>query len=731
MAKEDRMGSRFWNFFRTTILCGILLQVQITFPIATSVPASPLRDASLEQVVILPDNSSITTPAAPSFKLGFNTAEAGEFKPQKIDTVDYISLITMIALGIVAAGLVKSCKIGANYEVYIYAAGALTYILGEIAVNASYKDIKDKTIQYNDNGKLTNEQEKALKDLKKSYEDIKDITQIKQMLQLAAAAAFLVATGIATIKWIKEKASLKACLAAIELDEAKLLPITTGSQQYAEPCDKAAADTCSLNLKKETTNELLIEALKAKDTEPSIAAAAQVKAITTKSEAESKSSCTSCIEFVNLSDKSCTQKHIEDIANSVACTPVTVAAKTNQPGNIYDSFLTKLGLKEKTPPRVNSQFFDQLFAVLLPKAYADSMGAMLGIGAAGLGILAGLIIPKSFWVDKLIPFPNRRAIVFAASAALAGATALLTNNIKKKAQSNIDKIDKILQQYANYDNASTTSGGSISSGMGVTRNGKDVYGAGVKIGNGQKFDCMASTNSGACANYNDLINNSIKEGGEINDGAIEGLSIDPAIMSATNALGEAVNGVQGNSKISGETLGKFAQVAASQGAARTYLDNVRKKLNDVLKANGEEPLDFAALDQQTVQEMKNNTAQELQKNGINLADEVQKGNLGPAYQQELKDAKNVEEKVTPLTASLSSSSKTNKRKTKSRVRDLVTGVNQGQALAPTSNAQEYEEGDATINEVNGPSLWEILMHRYRSFWPKFFNRATPVPTDKK
>ena len=725
------MGSRFWHVIRTTTLCLVLLHLQISLPTAYLAPTLS-GPTDFERIVVLPAASeqAASQKHTSSFRLGFTTAYAGEFKPQKIDTVDYISLITMIALGIVAAGLVKSCKIGPNYEVYIYAAGALTYILGEIAVNASYKDIKDKTIQYNDNGKLTNEQEKALKDLKKSYEDIKDITQIKQMLQLAAAAAFLAATGIATFKWIKENAAMSKCLGGIAKDLTAISKCSgTDIDASCGACAGTAAAGCMAALKTATDDELLILLLKQESaTDTSATSCAKADALITKSETKIATTCENCLQKIAFTTASCKPKHIEDIADSVACNPADI---TYHKPAIYDSWLAALGIKKKTPPRINPQFFDQLFSVLLPKAYADGMGAMLGIGATGLGILAGLIITKKFWVDKLISFPNRRAMVFGASALLATTTALLTSNIKKKAQSNIDKIDKILQQYANYNNASTTSGGSISSGMGVTRNGKDVYGAGVKIGNGQKFDCMASTSSGACANYNDLINNSIKEGGDINDGAIEGLSIDPAIMSATNALGEAVNGVQGNSKISGETLGKFAQVAASQGAARTYLDNVRKKLNDVLKANGEEPLDFAALDQQTVQDMKNNTAQELQKNGINLADEVQKGNLGPAYQQELKDAKNVEEKVTPLTASLSSSSKTNKRKTKSRVRDLVTGVNQGQALAPTSNAQEYEEGDATINEVNGPSLWEILMHRYRSFWQKFFNRATPVPTDKK
>ena len=628
----------------------------------------------------------------------------------------------MIAVGIVAAGLIKSCKIGANYEVYIFAAGALVYILGEIAVNASYKDIKDKTIQYNENGNLTNEQEKALKDLKKSYEDIKNITQIKQMLQLAAMAAFLGAAGIATYKWIKEKAALKACLAAVNADLLAIKACAANSSCNGS-CNTTTCETYLASLNKQET---LIEVTKEAPS-PSIEGYSQVQIQVGAIESSYHTSCTACPYGGKQVQTVCFSKHLQDVANAVACNPVDV---TQQRLPFAPSFLTTFfGEKEKAPPKINAQFFDRLFSVIIPKAYADGMGAMLGIGAAGLGILAGLIITKKFWTDKLIPFPNRRAILFAAVGALAGMTALLTSNIKKKAQDNIDKIDKILNQYANYDNASTTTdGGNISGGMGVTQSGQNVYGKGVNFANGQKLDCMATTSSGACANYNDLINNAKKEADENDKTPIEGLSIDPSLISATNALGDGINGVQGNSKISGETLGKFAQVAASQGAARAYLDNVRKKLNEVLKDNGEDEIDFAQQEQQAIKEMQDDVIQKLRENGTDLSAEIAKGNLGPAYQQELKDAKQSDAKVQTLAMPLNSS--LNKKKKSSRVRDLPSGVYQGGELTPTAAVKiNGEDEEAAINSVDGPSLWEILMHRYHNFWPRFLPQKDS-PTKK-
>ena len=47
------------------------------------------------------------------------------FKPQKIDTADYISLITMLVLAVAATAMVVTCTIGPNIDVYLFAASAL------------------------------------------------------------------------------------------------------------------------------------------------------------------------------------------------------------------------------------------------------------------------------------------------------------------------------------------------------------------------------------------------------------------------------------------------------------------------------------------------------------------------------------------------------------------------------------------------------------------------------
>ena len=695
-------------------ICFFLLHVQINLPL--------LSTSSTNQI----------TPTS-WIKVSLNEAQAAEFKPQKIDTVDYISLITMIAVGIVAAGLIKACGIKANYEVYIFAGGALVYILGEIAVNASYKDIKDKTIEYNESGKLSNEQEKALKDLKKSYEDIKNISQIKQMLQLAAGAAFLTAAGIATYKWIKEKAALKACEGAIITDIAKVSKCNVKTPPSGLDCGACTLETgtttaCLSALKISATEETKVEIEIENHTlsKGSLPDVATIKSLLTSIEVAKNHSCDSCT-LQTIKDKTvCTNKHLQTIANSVACNPADITA---QKPSFYDSLLAKLGIKEKTPPKINSQIFDKLLSAFIPPAHADGMGAMLGIGAAGMGILAGLIITKKFWVDKLVPFPNRRAILFGACGALAATTALLTSNIKKKAQSNIDKINKILDQYGAYDNATTTDDTTITSDVAFTRNGKNVYGKGVKFANGQKLDCLATTGSGACANYNDLINNSKKESDASDTTEVEGLSIDPSLMTATNALGDGVNGVQGQDKISGETLGKFAQVAASQGAARSFLDNVRKKLNAFLKDNDEDEIDFAQQEQQTIKEMQEGVAQQFSQNGGDPASAVGNGALGPAYQQELKDAKQSDAKIQNVSIPFSSSSSSKKKSY--QVRDLPSGVHDGSALGETDTHPELEGADNSINSIDGPSLWELLMHRYHAFWPRFMPLKKEAAPSKK
>ncbi|MBP5296118.1 MAG: hypothetical protein J6Y94_02165, partial [Bacteriovoracaceae bacterium] len=268
----------------------------------------------------------------------------------------------------------------------------------------------------------------------------------------------------------------------------------------------------------------------------------------------------------------------------------------------------------------------------------------------------------------------------------------------------------------------TTDGDVINSGVGVTRSGNNVYGSAVNLGAGSKIDCMSTTSSGACANYNDLIANAQKESEANDSGEVEGISIDPAIMSATNALGDGINGVQGNSKISGETLGKFAQVAASQGAARSFLDNVRQKLNSVLKDNGEEEIDFAKQEQQAVKEMQDNVSKELQSRGVDLPSEVGKGTFGPSYQQELKDAKPSTAPVTAMAGSYHPKTNVTKN-SKRKVRDLVTGVHDGSALKDNTKVDDLNMGDTSINDEDGPSLFEILQHRHRQYWPILFQSS--------
>ncbi|MEI8347533.1 MAG: hypothetical protein WCG27_08695, partial [Pseudomonadota bacterium] len=61
-----------------------------------------------------------------------SSVSTGTFQGQKIETQQWLTLITLLAIATVGAALLKSCVAKNNIELYIFAAGALAFIAGEV-----------------------------------------------------------------------------------------------------------------------------------------------------------------------------------------------------------------------------------------------------------------------------------------------------------------------------------------------------------------------------------------------------------------------------------------------------------------------------------------------------------------------------------------------------------------------------------------------------------------------
>ncbi len=636
----------------------------------------------------LTPSSSIPTKSWGSWvKVEFAKAEAATststFKPQKIDTADYISLITMLVLAVAATALVATCEIGPNVEVYLFAASALTYILGEIAVNLSYKKISTKEIEYNENGDLTDKQYKSLVALRDSYKDVKGSAETKRTLQLAAGAGMLAAAGIAGGLYAKQKIQHALCVSALEKVTAN--PVDCTPAQLLE-CKAAAKVAFGEEIKIEIEKDV---------TMPSVPADAEVTTSAAKAWGAVQA-CEACQGSIGL-NAVCGSKWAQDRLHGVAC----VVAENDSPSLF------------KSAPK---NWLAQAFNVFIPSAKADDLIGMLGIGAVGIGIVVGLLIAKKTFIDNLISHPGKRALLFAAAGGIAMATSLSTSNIIKSCKSNISKIDQILNQYANYNNASSVNGGQINSQVTTKLSeGDDGIGSAFSFPNGQKVACLSKENkNGSCPSLNAMY-----EGTKTKDaksGAVSSLGelkIDPGVASIASNMLQGADEVQGNSSLSSGALAKFAAAANQQNAARMALTKSRQGLNDFLKDNGQKTIDFEAQEKDLQKQLTQNTLIALQDQGKTTDDLVNAGLL----LNPLMDAGKVSSETKAQVASLDlgklkASPKAARPLATSAPEEPVKNTGNDAASNQTGEDEYDYAADAISND--GHSLWEVLTNRYHS-----------------
>ena len=102
----------------------------------------------------------------------------------KIATADFMTLITMSTMGLIAASLVQYTP--TQLDMYIALAGGVIYIAGEImAIFSGQEEITDQEfkVTIREDGEMDNKQVEALEKQKASYEAIKDTAGTKWTLQ--------------------------------------------------------------------------------------------------------------------------------------------------------------------------------------------------------------------------------------------------------------------------------------------------------------------------------------------------------------------------------------------------------------------------------------------------------------------------------------------------------------------------------------------------------------------
>ena len=131
----------------------------------------------------------------------------------QLQTADFLTLVTMLAMGLIAATLVRYQPLA--LDMMIAMAGGVIYIGGEItAIFSAQEEITDKDFTVSSDGS-GNAQTEAIQKEIQSYESIKDASETKFMLQTASAVTFAGAAVAAYMAETKWQAAAATCWAAI------------------------------------------------------------------------------------------------------------------------------------------------------------------------------------------------------------------------------------------------------------------------------------------------------------------------------------------------------------------------------------------------------------------------------------------------------------------------------------------------------------------------------------
>ncbi|MBP5296907.1 MAG: hypothetical protein J6Y94_06200, partial [Bacteriovoracaceae bacterium] len=451
------------------------------------------------------------------------------------------------------------------------------------------------------------------------------------------------------------------------------------------------------------------------DDSKSVSSAAQAN--TTSFTTEIQTACIACKAQIVAVESGCTEHHKNAFAHAVACTPRKEFSEKAV------SFIND-GIKLAPSAKINPNFFERALELALPQAKAmDSQGFMLGMGAIGIGILVGVIVKQQWAIDKLIAYPGRRIALFGGAALLAGVTVFTTSNIVSKAKKNIEKIDKILKQFAESA-AAAEAAGDVNPRK--PRNVASLFVADVNLPGNQRFPCVVNgSNSTTCGSYAQVLAEALSE--DEKDVEREGISLDPSVLTFGKQLGGGIDGLQGNNTLSGAAINNLAAGANQQAAITKESENVRNKLNDYLKENGEEPIDFKAQDQKVADQLKQNTLDGLKESGTDIAAVFQDPGLEVASKLASDE---VDHNPWSSFDFDTGSRKASRGLASANIRDLP-------ALSLETDAQKKAKlqlnlpENSYISDKQGPSIWRVISKRYLQNFDRFFERitegTTPVP----
>jgi hypothetical protein len=654
---------------------------------------------------------------------------------------DMLSSITMLVIGVIGTRMAIAYN-PKTTDVYVAAAGAAAFIAGEVMSNLKFSgEIKDMSVDITKrvDGKPNNEQIEILNKLKKSYEDAKGATQTKRMLQMAAAAGFGVAAGIAVYKAFTEETKDAQCVAALGMAKTQL---TTCSA--VTPSTPASA-ACAACLAPVATYLGTFETKKGQETPPEASAAklAAGNALLASLKAEDPShTCTAPASSISAAAvAACNLAVVEKAQNQTGGAPIKNGAINQQrliEEILYGHPRLYTSLESEKLLVTKKSALDLLLDVLMPSAHAGWM-PFIGLGAGIAAAYFAIQGPLAIQLDTLMYHPRNRAIVFGVLAGLSYMAAKSSENQIKQIQENIDKIDAILNELNNLTKGvSTGQGGPIAVTAPYTLP-PGTFGPNTQNGEPKTNIPCATSN---CSSLSD----GLAKSAGFNELPS---AFQQAAMDATK-LGDSLSGPKG--AMTAGAASQAGNLAAKQAAISKLAAKAQNKLNKQL---GKNKVDFGKEQQALLNKLNSTVARVLKSKGQTPSNFLGSlggspiggtGNLGNAANDAMKD-----DSTLAVTKGGSALDIGTGGDGKSKDLDLglkdsglsggegaggggkADGISKSNGDAGDPNAQyEMGAGDIASSKDN---IFELITNRYmRSGYPVLLEETgtpTPAPVSEK
>lgn len=631
----------------------------------------------------------------------------------KVDDSNLMATLMLTAVAIVSIRLAK-CKM--SLDTGLVMAGGAAFLAGEVISISELKDAMEKItteIKRDKKGKIDAAQVASLEQLKASYEDAKDAAKTKKTLQQAAAAAFLAAAISAYSSAAEETAALTACETALGA------AATACAGSSATGCPTCAAGGAqALAVLKLRVAKFADDNVPKGSSLVAAEAAAVKEGVIKTGEATSTVSCPlngaavvgPCAAIAGV-----------DLLTKVVC-PISPGLAANDILNLNKSLYANAytpAIKESGLASLFKQFF-------LNDARADVF-TPLGITLASTIVyVLGSATALGQSMDALLFAPMNRAITYGVFAGLAYAASSATDNVIGDMESNIEKIDNVINPMNAM--AQGTTGSQINK---QTPGVQTTIKPGVPVENKEeKFEDVDLSKNGSMPCFTGPDPKNCKAFSEVSKSLVSNL--DSESQKQIKSIFAVADGVNGKSRISGSTLAAADQLGNSANALRKVMANARKKAEESFKL-AKVNHSSAEIEKKVKADLEKGVRDALKKSNSTASEMVAsifngRGTNGAAVATGNKSAKSTVAAVGAGSFVAPSAPKN------LGLSDLETDPN---AAANVEEGSEVATATATMDDYvikndiakdTGPSLFDLISNRYqRSGYQRLFEKLKKEP----